>query len=125
MATDPRFLEPLDLEFMDGHNYKLISEFDYHTDVFPLFVVKVPKGFITDFASVPKILWNILPPTGHYGKAAVVHDYLYRTPGIATKAEADSVFLEAMAALGVGRTVRYTMYYAVRYFGGSSYKGGL
>lgn len=125
MSTDTRFLEPLVLEFLDGHNYKLISEFDYHTDVDPLVIVKVPKGFITDFASVPKILWNILPPTGQYGKAAVIHDYLYRTLYQATKDEADCVFLEAMKALGVGVLTRYTMYYAVRYFGGRSYKGGL
>ncbi len=129
---DPRFLEPLILEYIDGHNFRLVDEFDYHTDVklpFPpdngKSIIHVPKDFVTDFASVPKALWNVLPPTGQYGKAAVIHDYLYRTPGQATRPEADAVFLEAMTALGVGRWTRETMYWGVRTFGSSSYKGGL
>lgn len=123
--ADPRFLDPLILEYVDGHTWKVIREFDYHTDVRMVWVVKVPVGFFTDFASVPKLLWNLMPPTGRYGKAAVVHDYLYRTVGIATKNEADEIFLEAMKALGVSAVLRYAMYYGVRFFGGSSYKGGL
>lgn len=125
MATDPRFKMPLLLEYLDGGSYKLIGEFDYHTDVWPLTVVKVPEGFETDFASIPRIFWNILPPTGRYGKAAVVHDFLYRTPGQATKSEADDVFLEAMTALGVGFFTRQTMYRGVQVFGRRAYKGGL
>ena len=124
-ASDPRFLEPLVLEYIDGRNWKLISEFDYRTDVFPHPPIKILAGFLTDFASVPKLMWNILPPTGKYGKAAVVHDYLYRTKGIATKDQADHVFLEAMTALGVGWWTRNTMFRAVHWFGGGSYKGGL
>jgi hypothetical protein len=125
--ADPRFLDPLILEYIDGHSWKLVSEFSYHTDCFsfPRTPIHIPLGFITDFASVPKLLWNVMPPTGKYGKAAVVHDFLYRTPHMATKAEADNVFLEAMTALGVGRFTRQTMYWGVRMFGGSSYKGGL
>lgn len=124
-AADPRFLDALVLEYLDGKNWKVVEEFDYHTNIEPLYVIRVPAGFITDFASVPRLLWRVLPPTGAYGKAAVIHDYLYRTPGIATKAEADNVFLEAMEALGVGWWTRYVMYEGVRAFGGSSYKGGL
>lgn len=125
-AADPRFLDPLVLEYIDGHNWKLVQPFDYQTDVFSVnSPIKIPAGFVTDFASVPKVLWNVMPPTGQYGKAAVVHDYLYRTPHKATKAEADSVFLEAMTALGVGWWTRQTMYRGVQWFGGSSYRGGL
>lgn len=125
--TDPRFLDPLIIEDIDGTNFKIVDEFDYHTDIdLPSGnVVHIPAGFITDFASVPKVFWNILPPNGRYGKAAVVHDFLYRTKGMATKAQADRVFLEAMKALGVGYFTRTSMYLAVRAFGSSSYKGGL
>lgn len=124
-VNDPRFLDPLELEYIDGKNYRVTQAFDYHTDVYPLVAVQVPKNFLTDFASVPRLMWNILPPTGMYGKAAVIHDYLYRTKGVATRAEADAVFLEAMTALGVTRATRETMYWAVRMFGRSSYKGGM
>lgn len=142
---DPRFLCPLIIEELpDGRNFKVWQEFDYHTNVHvnsdrwsgvvggdastthhELNVIHIPAGFETDFASVPKLFWNVLPPNGVYGKAAVVHDYLYRTWHVATKDEADHVFLEAMTALGVNWVVRYTMYYAVHYFGRWSYKGGL
>lgn len=125
--ADPRFLDPLILEYIDGHTWRLVDAFSYHTDVFPVnrTPIHIPAGFQTDFASVPKLLWNVTPPTGMYGKAAVVHDYLYRTLGVATKDEADSVFREAMEALGVGWWTRNTMYRGVQWFGGSSYKGGL
>ena len=134
--ADPRFLDPLIIQEMDGpdagRNFKVINGFNYHTDVwniqmagYPFQIIHIPDGFLTDFASVPRLFWNILPPNGMYGKAAVVHDFLYRTPHIATKDEADSVFLEAMQALGVGYIVRHLMYLAVRYFGHFAYKGGL
>ena len=79
--------------------------------------VKVPKGFVTDFASIPKVFWPILPPSGKYTKAAVIHDYLYRLPGC-SRFLADSIFREVMAQLGVSFLKRCTMYYAVRFFGG-------
>ena len=134
--ADPRFLDPLIIQELDGRdagrNFKVINGFNYHTDVwaiwmtgYPRNVIHIPDGFLTDFASVPQLFWNILPPNGMYGKAAVVHDFLYRTPHIATKAEADSVFLEAMQALGVGYIVRHLMYLAVHHFGYFAYKGGL
>lgn len=123
--ADPRFLDALVLEYIDGHSWKIVNSFLYKTDIGKLDTILVPVGFETDFASVPKLLWNIMPPTGQYGKAAVIHDFLYRTPKQATKDEADSVFLEAMTALGVGWWTRNTMYRGVKYFGGSSYKGGL
>lgn len=129
--TDPRFLVPLILKYIDGHNFCIVDGFDYYTDVIIYGdrtnqrVIHIPRGFMTDFASIPRLFWNILPPTGPYGKAAVVHDYLYRTPLQATKAEADEVFLEAMTALRVNWFVRYIMYWAVHIFGGSNYHGGV
>lgn len=79
-------------------------------------IISVPEGYRTDYASVPRILWNILPPTGRYTKAAVIHDYLYEY-GECTREEADAVFLEAMEDLGVSYLVRHSMWLGVR-FGG-------
>src|SRR5262249_18421752 len=39
--------------------------------------VHVPIGFVTDFASIPRMFWSALRPDGLYAYAAVVHDYLY------------------------------------------------
>lgn len=126
-AADSRFLDPLILKYLDGRDWELVSPFNYQTDVFPVSrrPIKIPAGFLTDFASVPRLLWNVMPPTGMYGKAAVIHDYLYRTPQMATRAEADNVFKEAMQALGVGWWTRQVMYRGVRLFGWRAYKGGL
>ena len=37
----------------------------------------VPKGFVTDLASIPPILYSYLRPDGPYAYAAIIHDYLY------------------------------------------------
>ena len=83
----------------------------------------VPTGFNTDFASIPNPLKLILSPIGRYGKASVLHDFLYAT-GSVSRAKADSIFLEAMEVLKVRYLERYAMYYAVRAFGSSHYNKG-
>lgn len=77
----------------------------------------VPAGFITDFASVPRILWNLFPPYGKYTKAAVLHDYFYIVQTISRK-DADGLFRRTMRELGVGKVRRWLMWAAVR-IGGS------
>lgn len=85
-------------------------------------VHRVPEGFTTDFASVPRLLWRLVPPWGPYSPAAVVHDYLYRT-GTGTRPAADAVFLSLMKRLGVPAWKRYAMYAAVRAFGFMAWRG--
>lgn len=71
--------------------------------------VEVPLGYLTDGASVPRIFWNIIPPWGRWGQAAIVHDYLceylkVKTPEgecDITRKECDDIFLEAMIVIGV------------------------
>ncbi len=41
--------------------------------------VSVPSGFVTDFASIPRIFYSILRPDGEYAYSAVFHYYLYWT----------------------------------------------
>lgn len=79
-------------------------------------VIEVPKGFITDFASVPRIFWIFFPPDGIYTAAAVVHDYLYNVKVLDRKTS-DGIFLEAMKVLEAKFYTRYPMYLAVRLFG--------
>ena len=76
-------------------------------------IIEVPAGFETDFASVPRLFWRVVPPWGRYSPAAVVHDCLYHT-GKVSRLAADRVFLELMAALGVPLWKRQVMYWAVR-----------
>jgi hypothetical protein len=75
--------------------------------------IRVPRGFVTDLASIPRLLWNVLPPIGAYDAAAVVHDWLYRSGGC-SRAEADRVLLEAMRACNVDALQRGAIYAGVR-----------
>ena len=56
----------------------------------------VPKGFIFDFASIPKLFWNIFSPNGgRYDRASCLHDWLYATQCLSRK-ESDWIFYLAM-----------------------------
>ena len=39
--------------------------------------ITVPTGFITDLASTPRLLWNVIAPFDA-ARAAIVHDLLYK-----------------------------------------------
>lgn len=124
------FQTHLELEYIDGRMWRVTRNFEYDVNLGPNIqgTIIVPEGFTTDFASIPRILWNILPATGKYGEAAVVHDYLYVCGGHVpqwqytfTKKDADRIFLQAMTLLEVPAWQRYPMYQAVRWFGRGSF----
>ena len=79
----------------------------------------VPSGFLTDLASIPRLLWSIFPPFGKYSRAAVVHDYILSKKYYynLTKKEYDDIFLEAMKAYNVNVFTRNIFYYSLRLFG--------
>lgn len=83
--------------------------------------VNVPPGYLTDGASVPRLFWNVIPPWGAYGQAAVVHDivceYLSITknglPQAVSRKTCDGILLQAMEALNVPWLTRQSIYGAV------------
>ena len=79
-----------------------------------------PAGFVTDFASVPRIPLVFMATGDTARQAAVVHDYLYsiRHP----RKVADGVFLDAMKVSGVAWIKAHLMYRAVRLFGWRYYQ---
>ena len=119
------FTKPLVVRYIDGTKWEVMHQFTYHIgDKTAKEVVVVPKGFITDFASIPRIMWPLIgPPTGEHGKAAVVHDYLYGKHRF-TRAKSDRVFREAMKVSDIGWMKRNTMYLGVRLFGWYAWKKG-
>ena len=86
--------------------------------------IVVPEGFVTDFASTPRLLYPIFPPIGIYNKAAMVHDFLYskECPIAIKRAQADLFFLQAMVVLKVPKWKRELMYFAVKLFGKSHFR---
>lgn len=99
--------------------------------------IVVNEGFITDLASVPRIIWNIIAPWD-VARAAIIHDLLYKRIRIyryehdrtlknsenpvlikAARKSADNVFLLGMkdANPSVPKWKIYAAYYSVRLFG--------
>jgi hypothetical protein len=82
--------------------------------------VQVPKGFVTDFASIPRPFWSLVRPDGDYAFAAVVHDYLYWVQD-RPRIEADRIFKYAMDDLKIPFVVAEPLYRLVDLGGGSSW----
>lgn len=78
----------------------------------------VPKGAVTNGASVPWGFWNIIggPYDGPYRDAAVIHDYFVEKK---TRSWEDThrMFYHAVLARGISDTLARTMYAGVRYGG--------
>lgn len=82
-------------------------------------VVRRPFGYevgTEGSGDIPRALWIFLPKWGTYGNATVIHDWLYCEQH-RLRAEADAIFRQAMAVLGVRTVVKHLMYWAVRSFG--------
>ena len=139
----------LDAEFRQPRNWSLISSLKFKTETLTreqrdLLVecgiqvtkttstITVPKGYITDLASFPRICWSFIAPFD-VARAAVIHDIMYEKINgafkkgiIESKKEreiyrkiADDIFLEGMesAEPPVSKWKIKSAYYAVRMFG--------
>ncbi|WP_210249059.1 MULTISPECIES: DUF1353 domain-containing protein [unclassified Bradyrhizobium] len=82
--------------------------------------IEVPAGFVTDFASIPRIFWSIFRPDGDYAHAAVIHDYLYWTQS-RPRNVADQILKRDMQDLRVDRNSVAEIYSAVRTFGSGAW----
>ena len=103
----------------DSNEWILLSDFEYQSDVLG-HVVVVPQGFITDFASVPRLPFTYLFFGNSAQEAAVIHDYLYRHRSV-SRAKADAVFREASEVAGVPAWRRWGMWLGVRIGGWTVY----
>lgn len=116
------FLDHLDVRAMDdGKNWIVLHEFRYVTRDGE--VITVPAGFVTDFASIPWFFRRVAQPaTGKHRRAAVIHDWIYRTASVQISREkADLLFQEIMDIDGTPIWKSTMLYQAVDKFGRSSY----
>lgn len=78
----------------------------------------VPKGYVTNGASVPRAYWSLFgsPLTSDYTVPVILHDYhaalRQRSPD-----EVNRMFYEALRAAGVGEQKSKVLFYAVSQFG--------
>jgi hypothetical protein len=99
----------------DDGQWQLISDLIYQSDVAEM-TFTVPKGFVTNFASVPRIpiVYELAGDTA--SNAATVHDFLYSTHPV-SRAMADAVLREASDVTAVPDWRRQLMWAGVRMFG--------
>ena len=91
------------------------------------FRVTVPAGFISDGASIPRLLWSLIgPPIGsNHLIPAVVHDYLCEEARIyPQRLLADAVFFCLLKQHNVPAWKRCLMYLGVRWYGRFVWKPG-
>mgnify|MGYP000969372266 CR=1 FL=1 len=107
-------------DLMNG-KFELVSDYIYQIENY---VIKVPRGFITDYASIPRIFRPIVLPYGKHSGASVVHDWLYSSNCNLdiSREKADKIFLEILKEEGVNPILARLMYIAVRVFGKIRYK---
>jgi uncharacterized protein DUF1353 len=110
--------------FADGANWMLqspqIREIGKNS---PYRVIVVPRGFVTDFASIPKplqVLRGVLPTTDRFGTAALIHDYLYWRQDC-TREQSDNIMEIAMMETGIPLLERKIIREGVRQFGQSAW----
>ncbi len=84
-------------------------------------VIRVPRGFETDFASIPVWASAVFNPIGDNAEAAVVHDWLYAVGEKGQRDQADAIFLYALEQSRVPPLERKLMYEAVRAGGANQY----
>jgi hypothetical protein len=128
---------------LNDHEFELIEPFLYcwqDAASGVLYKMTVPAHYPFDGASVPRICWTLtgLLPTGVHLGAAAVHDYLYQRRGQIrdgeaqhfvsgqwqpfnanwTRKQCDQLFLDIMLLAGETRWKAWSMWQAVRLFGG-------
>lgn len=124
-----KFLNMLDVELMWGADgiplknrddrqlFMVLSDFLYQSDIAGK-TFTIPKGFVTDFASVPQFALSIF---GEIAQApSLPHDYLYST-GKETRLMADQILREACLVTGVSWWKTKLIYAGVRAGGGSHF----
>lgn len=118
------FLTKLWLEHVDGRDWVVAAPLWYRSDLLRG-VVGVKAGTDTDLASVPWLFRRVVPKSGKYNPATVVHDAGYNGKLVTEDGQrinlikplCDRLFLEAMLVSGVNGWLARRMYMVVARFG--------
>jgi len=126
-----KFVTKLRVEKLTEKNWELLEALIYKSETLDDYIL-VPKGFVTNFASVdrwPIIYWLF---GGVGDEAATLHDWLYSTlcPLIITRAKSDKIFrgviIESLTKDGMAKwravSKAYAMWAGVRLGGASHWK---
>lgn len=113
-----QFLSKLETQLVDQQEaqgrgtWRVMKPFVYQSDLtYNPIIVQV--GFVTDYATVPRIpiIFDLVGDTAT--EAAVVHDYLYSIQML-SRSESDSIFREAAITCGCPKWQSWILYFGVR-----------
>jgi len=84
-------------------------------------LITIPSGFVTDFASIPRVFWAVDSPFDIKTiTPSILHDYMYGCPNGYSREKIDSIFHSALIDNLVNPVKAYAYWLAVR-IGGHSY----
>lgn len=111
------FLTSLIVKADYGSQWALDQDLIYQTPHDGL--ITVPRSFLCDLASIPRIFQLLIPVNDTHRQAATLHDWLYYKKGVIglhtySREQCDKLFLQAMKETGVSAWKRFAMYFAVR-----------
>lgn len=130
MTRAAGFTSELDTRLLDefDNTHRLLAALSFYSALLGTLIV-APAGFITDFASVPRIVLAYLLFGGKGRRAAVIHDWLYSGALVLvrgelralTREECDAVFKEALQATGYSAFTVWSMHQGVRIGGAARF----
>ena len=117
------FLTSLDVRLIKDESnelWELLAPLTYRSVVASC-QITVPKGFQTDFCSVPRVpfIYDILGNRAR--RAGTVHDYLYSVK-MFSREQCDLILKEMVVVCGVAEVEAEEFYLAVRLGGASHYE---
>lgn len=114
----PYIVQRLHAEYRAGRRYELVEPFEYLSAIVGR--VLVEPGYITDFHTIPRAFWSVLPPDD-WAEAAVAHDKLCTDHQSSTRLvsshEAALVHQECSLHIGSPEWRAKTMFWAIDTFG--------
>lgn len=102
------------LEGHGGHWYCLLEDLSYiDTDGT---TYTAPAGTLTDFASIPRLVWWLWPKQGKHSGCSVIHD-MHCDAKAFPSPKVHAIFRRGLKACGCARFTQLALWLAVRLFG--------
>lgn len=119
LTLDAYFLSDSCIKPNYNYKYKTCNDINFRIDN-QFFTI--PKNFVTDLASIPRIAWPVISPFHSSLIApAIVHDWFYRKTCDFNRKQADLILYYMLKNQGVSTFRASVIYYSTRLFGAKYY----
>lgn len=122
--TDLKCEEISDTSAEERGIWMLTDPLIFKSDITKSFII-IPQGFVTDFASVPRVPFIFALVGDTASRASTLHDWLYNIASgsdVPDRATADYCLKEACKATKIPAYIYLPLYWGVRLFGNPYYK---